>query len=181
MNMQLSLEDKELQKLLKVLGDDFDRDVRPPFREFAQYMRVTTDNTFQKLRHGGTYRGVSWDYFAPQYTRKTDGVTVPAWGGVPKIRGSGTVKGRLRASANVRVKAGDSIVQDSGTLRARAATVLQMSPTVLRLGPKGTPLKYARYQQKARPFLFFTKYDGKMLVDIAVKQLHKALSRKGLK
>lgn len=166
----ISLDDKKLRKLLdkvdEVLGDD----VRPIWREFAQYMRTVTDNTFKALRHGGTYRGVQWDYFADQYTRKS-GVTVPAWGGVPKVRGRGVVKGRKRASG-ARVSAGDSIVQDSMVLRGEAALVLTMSPGRLRMG---TNLSYAKHQARWRPFLFFTEKDAKEVVNIAVRRLQQAL------
>ena len=166
----LSIEDKELQKLLDKVEKTLGGDVRPIWREFAAYMRTVTDNTFKALRHGGTYRGVSWDYFAPQYTRKTDGVTVPAWGGVPKIVGTGTVQGRRRPSGkNVRVAAGDSVVQDSGVLRSRAALVTHMGKQKLQLAPQG--VKYAAAQNARRPFLFFTPKDAQQLIKIAVRKL----------
>lgn len=43
---------------------------------------------------GGYVRGQWWEGFADQYTRKTDGVTVPAWGGVPKVKLGYRVIGR---------------------------------------------------------------------------------------
>jgi hypothetical protein len=165
---KLSLESKELERLLDKVEKHLGGDVRPIWREFAQYMRVVTDNTFKRLRHGGTYRGVHWAYFAPQYTRKTDGVTVPAWGGVPKIVGTGTVKGRLRPSG-ARVSAGDSVVQDSGVLRSRAALVVHEGKQLLRLMPQG--VSYAKYQNRRRPFLFFTPKDAEQLIKIAVGKL----------
>ena len=168
----ITLEDKELRNLLDKVEDNLGGDARPVFREFAQYMRTVTDNTFKALRLGGTYRTVAWDYFAPQYTRKSDGVTVPAWGGVPKVRGSGVVKGRKRPS-NTRVKAGASVVQDLGTLRANAANVLQITKEKLALGPPN--LSYAAAQNEMRPFLFFTPPDATELVNIAVRRLQKAL------
>ena len=167
---KLSIEEKELQKLLDKVEGTLGGDVRPIWREFAAYMRVVTDNTFKALRHGGNYRGVRWDYFAPQYTRKTDGVTVPAWGGVPKLVGTGTVKGRLRPSG-ARVSAGDSVVQDSGVLRSRAALVVHEGKQLLRLMPQG--VSYAFYQERRRPFLFFTPKDAQSLIKIAVRQLSK--------
>ena len=169
--LTLTLEDEGLRKLLDLLEDKLGGDVRPIFREFAQYMRTQTDNTFSALRHGGTFRGVTWDYFAPQYKRKSDGVTVPAWGGVPKVRGSGKVKPRIRPSGQP-VRKGDSIVQDNETLRGRAALVLQMKPQLLELGPRG--LNYAAAQQSMRPFLFFTNKDANELVQIAIRRLQKA-------
>jgi len=169
---RFTLEDKKLKQLLDTVEENLGGDVRPVFREFAQYMRTVTDNTFKRLRFGGTYRGVSWDYFAPQYTRKTDGVTVPAWGGVSKVHGSGNVKGRKRASG-ARVKVGDSVVQDLGTLRANAALVLQMTKDRLILGNPN--LSYAAEQAEMRPFLFFTPKDAKELVNIALRRLQRGL------
>jgi len=62
------------------------RDLRPAWNSFHDYMMGETGMTFRALAHGGTYRGVTWKPFADQYTRNTDGVTVPAWGGVERIR-----------------------------------------------------------------------------------------------
>lgn len=154
--------DKGLRDALKRLGklpDGF----KAPFERFAQYMRVQTDNTFEHLRTGGVYRGVTWRYFAPQYTRKTDGVTVPAWGGVPKLRGNGLVLGRLRPSG-ARVANGDAIMQDTMTMRSRAALVVRMERYQARLGVQG--VNYASAQHKMRPFLFFTRKDAGVLTEI---------------
>ena len=147
-------------------------DPTPIFRRFAMYMRQRTDNTFSRLRRGGSYRGVHWDEFAPQYTRKTDGVTVPAWGGVPKVRGAGTVKGRMRPSG-VRLLAGDSLMQDTGTMRNRAALVMGLTRRSLILGPQG--VRYAAAQQARRPFLFFdVPADADRLEQFAVEHIERA-------
>ena len=56
------------------------------FRRFQNYMRTTTYDHFSALGQGGTHRGVTWAYFkSPVYVRKTDGVAVPPWGGVPRL------------------------------------------------------------------------------------------------
>ena len=157
----------ELQKR----GDGMQR----VFRVFHRYMGVMTDNTFEKNRLGGTWRGVTWKYFAPQYTRKVrvggkslrvlevrvwGGEIVPAWGGVKNVRGKGKVLGRLRPSGK-RVKKGDSIVQDTGTLRNNATLgVVHITKNKMRIG---TNINYAAAQQKMRPFLFFTKRDAAYL------------------
>lgn len=144
------------------------RNARPIWRRFAQYMRVRTDQTFKRLRTGGSFRGVTWDYFAPQYTRKTDGVQVPAWGGVPKLYGGGNVLGRLRPSG-ARLAYGDALMQDTGTLRTRAALVLSLRHDHLIMG---TNLKYAPRQQRLRRFLFFeTPRDVNQLLNIAKDHL----------
>jgi len=167
---KLRIDTKELQDVLDKVEESLGGDVKPVWREFAQYMRTVTDKTFRALRHGGTYRGVTWKYFAPQYRRKTDGVLVPAAGGVPKIHGKGQVKGRKRPSGK-RVKPGDSVMQDNNVLRPRAALVVRMSPKKLTLGPQG--VLYAGFQHRLRPFLFFTPKDAQEAVKIAVRRLHK--------
>lgn len=113
-------------------------------------MRVRVDSVFAKNRHGGRHRGISWDYFAPQYTRK-DGTVVPAWGGVPKVRGGGLVKGRLRPSGQ-RVRAGDSVGQDTNHLRRAAILARTITRTKLTMG---TNVEYAPEFSVLRPFLLF--------------------------
>lgn len=63
------------------------------------------DQLFQTKASGGSVRGVLWPSLAPQYTRK-DGTVVQAWGGVAKVRGKGTVKGRKRHGSAGRVAQG---------------------------------------------------------------------------
>lgn len=55
---------------------------------------IGLDWTLNAKATGGTVRGEQWDGFSDQYTRKTDGVTVPAWGGVPKVKLKYTSIGR---------------------------------------------------------------------------------------
>lgn len=167
----LSLEDRQLRAVLDKVEQTLGHDPTPIFREFAQYMRVVTDNTFRALRSGGTYRSVTWKPFAPQYTRKS-GVVVPAWGGVAKVHGSGVVLGRKRPSG-ARVDATSAIMQDLGALRARAANVLTIGKNRMTLGPQG--LSYAIHQQRLRPYLFFTEKDSKEVGNIAIRHLQKAL------
>lgn len=153
----------------------------PAWREFAQYMRVVTDRTFARLRHGGSYRGVTWKGFAPQYTRK-DGTVVPAWGGIPRVDGRGLVLGRKRPSGQ-RLKEGDSLMQDTGAMRGRAALVMRVTGTLLEMGPQG--MAYAAEQDRRRPFLFFeVRKDLPVLVKILAKHIQthaKAKSTAGLR
>ena len=155
-SMRVQVKDEAVLRALNKVEDRADH-LKPVFLRFAQYMRVETSKTFDALRTGGSYRGVRWRYFAPQYTRKTDGVTVPAWGGVPKLRGRGNVLGRKRPSGQ-RVAKGDAIMQDTGTMRSRAALVIHLKKHSGTLGPQG--VNYAAQQQAMRPFLFFAKADG---------------------
>ncbi len=156
----IKVDDHELRERMDQL-EAAGSDLRKIWRRFYQYMRVQTALTWRNLRTGGEFRGVTWKYFAPQYTRKTDGVTVQAWGGVPKIRGSGMVKGRIRrrslGGGMVRLAQGDALMDSTGTLKAQAAgSVFVMNSNRLRFG---TNLQYARRQAELRPFLFFTRND----------------------
>ena len=64
------------------------------FRRFENHMRTEMIDHFQALRNGGTNRGVTWAYFkSPVYVRKTDGVAVPPWGGVPRLAASREYQG----------------------------------------------------------------------------------------
>lgn len=136
-----------IRQVERIMGD-----ARPALREFQQSHRVVTHETARRLRRGGDYRGVHWDYFAPQYIRQ-DGGFVPAWGGVPRVDGKGLVQGRLRPSGQ-RVHQGDSVMQDTNTLVGRAAaSVFKLTGTRIRFGVN---LVYARAQFRMRPLLFFS-------------------------
>jgi len=100
----LTVDDAAVQKMLKGVGlAAFNPD--QAWAESAQYMRVRTSAMFQHNRSatsGGTYRGVAWKPFAPQYTRK-DGTVVPAWGGVPRVRAGYIQKGKHKGQRMQRV------------------------------------------------------------------------------
>lgn len=123
---------------------------------FAAYMMQQTGMTFRALSHGGTYRGVTWKPFAKQYTRKTDGVTVPAWGGVAKLRGQGVVQGRKRPSGQW-VTQTSNLMRDTGIMAAAAGSSWRFENQNHRIimSTEGPAKKYAPRQQALRPFLFF--------------------------
>lgn len=130
------------------------KDPRIPFARIHREMVVRISGPrglFEQLRTGGTHRGVTWNYFKAQYTRQSDGATVPAWGGVPKVRGRGMVKGRRRPSGR-RVSQGDAIMQDTMNLRRSALMAVRITPTRLVMG---TPVNYAAAVSKHHPFAFF--------------------------
>ena len=167
---KLEIHDRELRKQLGRL-DKASRNVQEPFRLFAQYMRVQTDEMFERNRSGGTHRGVTWAGPAPQYVR-SDGTVVPAWGGIPYARGEGTVKPRTRPSGQPFLE-GDALMQDTNTMRARAALAFFLGKRQLKMGPQG--VNYAAYQNAMRPFLFFNVPDDS---NTAVSMLQSYLRRK---
>lgn len=143
-------DDKDAQRLLSRIRDR-GSDWRPAARLFHREMILRTDSMFERLRRGGTYRGEYWRYFAIQYIRKTDGMVVPAWGGVPKIRGKGLVKGRKRHSG-ARIQEGDAVGQDTGHLRRSA---LQAVRLWLRQMTMGQNVNYDSAFSRIREFAFF--------------------------
>lgn len=62
-----------------------------PAAEFHRKFRLTTIEHFQRLKHGGSWRGVTWKYFSPNSI------------------------GRKRPSGKI-IEKGDSILQDTGRL-----------------------------------------------------------------
>ena len=148
-------------------------DLEPVYRAWHAYMISETDMMFEKAGgpgsavRGGEYRGVRWAPFSPQYIR-ADGTVVPAWGGVPKVRGKGRVKPRLRPSGKP-VTPASLLMQDTGRLRQRAATeVVEVTPATLVFG---TRLEYAPYQDALRPFLFVTDEDADLLAEMVAEYL----------
>jgi hypothetical protein len=132
------------------------------FTEVQAYMRSRISKQFTESSQGGLSRGVTWLYFADQYTRKTDGVTVPAWGGVPRLDGKGNVLGRKRHGAprgwrnktQKRVKFGDKVMQNT-----RALYNSLLSVSAIKNGGNTIWLysakRYETYQDRLRPYLFF--------------------------
>lgn len=129
-------------------------DLRPVFRNFQTYMLSQTVLTFKELRQGGSFRGVRWKWFAPQYKRR-DGTVIPAEGGVAKIRGKGLVKGKLRGGKKTdphRVQSSSSLLADTSEMRNAAVTIQRISKNRLVMD---TPVDYAARQHALRPFQFF--------------------------
>jgi hypothetical protein len=102
------------------------RDLRPVWATFRAYMARVTHDTFDALgKGGGTYRGVTWAPFADQYTRKTDGVVVPAWGGVPRLRfgiSTRTLKGGRKKFGVAQQLIGNELGAQDRTTRAFVPT-----------------------------------------------------------
>jgi len=129
-------------------------DLAPAFRDFQSYMQRQVTLMFNRIRQGGKFRGVSWEWFAPHYYR-ADGTAVPAEGGIPKVRGGGLVLGRLRPSGQ-RVSAGSSLMADTGSLKAKLLSRQSIGGTRFTMD---TPSGYAEFMQQLRPFQFFEKPD----------------------
>jgi len=123
---------------------------KPVLKTFGVYMINRSKETFRALGKGGTFRGVNWPPFADQYQRK-DGTIIPAQGGIPKIKGKGLVKGRLRPSGK-RVTASSQLLRDTGQLMASIGHGMKIDNKGLHIA---TAKNYGAAQQERRPFLFF--------------------------
>lgn len=130
------------------------------------YILGKTAQTFRRLRRGGRFRGVFWPPFEAQYERKTDGVVVPAWGGVHKVnfrrtkrgtiakRQSPFVQGRLRPSGR-RVTETSNLMRDTGRMAQAAGQTRLWRDRGRTLLMDTHNVDYAPEQQAMRPFLFF--------------------------
>lgn len=142
------------------------------FKRFRVYMLQQTGFTFRTLARGGTFRGVTWPWYAHQYTRVTDLVTVPAQGRVPKVRGKGTVKGKKRPSGQ-RITGRSNLMRDTGRLAAAAGMTLRFSASGKTM-ILGTNVSYAARQQALRPFLFFqVPQDAQILEQYVIEEIEK--------
>lgn len=133
-----------------------------PLKRFYVYLKTDVTKMFNILGKRGSnyYRGVSWKWFADQYTRK-DGTRVPAEGI------AGKVKGRKRMSGK-RIKTNDVVMSDSGILRKAALDSFWVSPFEL---TADTSLRYAKWQNAKRPFAFLNDNDLDRLRDNIVEWL----------
>jgi hypothetical protein len=145
----------------------------PFYVNFHAYMVSRILSMFRRLKRGGSYRGETWRWFAPQYRRK-DGTIIPAEGGVPYASGKGRVKGRLRGGGRSdadRVTASSSLMRHHGTMANSVLSRVKMRRSVMVMD---TPVKYAAYQHGIRPFQFFeTPADTKMASRLYLKYLNK--------
>ncbi len=149
---EIKVDTSQLDRIRR-LGDAA-KDGRKPLKDFFLWYKARLTVMFARCGKGttgGSDRGATWKGFANQYTRKTDGVTVPAWGGVEKLYGKGNVKGRKRTKG--RVTAGSRLMRDTDAMFGRSlARPSILTQTQMRVF--GTP-EYAKYQHAIRPWLFF--------------------------
>jgi len=154
------------------------KDLTPAWRSIMAYADRNAQQTFRVLRHGGTFRGVTWPWFAPQYTRKGghDGLgdrsTIPAEGGVRKVYGSGMVKGRKRPSGR-RITKSSNLMRDTGRLRGLAGPKNTSKWRITKTSLTGTiRAPMAKKLNKQRPFWFWeARRDGKYIRDTVSRHI----------
>ena len=137
--------------------------------------RLEHGNAMEAVKFGSgavVFRGEEvWPAAADQYTRKTDGATVPAWGGVQKLNGKGTVKGRKRPSG-AQVTSGSTMMADTARMRSGFLTPRFLN-NGFRIEFDGAAEGYGVYQNKRRHFAFFTSSD----VDKLIQRIRRMFTR----
>jgi hypothetical protein len=175
-DFELRVDDKRLRKDLRKIIAEASDGRKPLNALFTRFARVVRRQWAAVKATGGTFRGKRWPPFAPQYKRK-DGTVVPAWGGVPKVRGRGLVKGRRRPSGKRVTK--DSVqLQDTGTMRDSALSrPAILNREKLRIAVSGPANRYAEHVSRKRDWLRWTK-DDERFFQKAVRAYWAALLRR---
>ena len=167
--IRLTVLDTALRAKLKQIQKRAEAPIRL-FRRIWRDQRTKTQLMFSRLgRGGGRYRGEYWPPFVRLYIRKTTGQEIPAWGGVPKIRGEGVVKGRKRPSGQ-RITQSSLLMRDTGYLASAAASAFRIDRRGTR-ATIGTPVRYARRQNDLRRFMKWTREDRVLYRQWAAQEL----------
>jgi hypothetical protein len=115
--MGLQLDTKQLEagledfaKVLETFGRTAPTNPMVKWRAGYNVRQLRAWQSRPSVGRSGTVRGNPWHRLKPQYKRKTDGVTVPVWGGVPRLR-TGTVTRAGVASERFGEGAGRAVVK----------------------------------------------------------------------
>lgn len=178
----LGIDDADLRREMARFGVAAE-DGREPLKRFYLAIKPKWILQWNAVKaEGGMFRGAHWPWFANQYTRETDGVTVPAWGGVPRVargfakskkwtetqrrgvstgermaRTSGNVSGKLRPSGQ-RVTQASIQMRDTGELQKRLLPP-RADITQDRLMLGGDAPDHYEHLRETRPVLFWTQED----------------------
>lgn len=140
------------------------QDWRRPMASFRAYMVREVQTQILVAGQGatgGTARGATWEPYAPMYTRR-DGTVVPAWGGIPKVRGEGTVKGKKSGSGR-RISRGSRFFE-----HVKAGSLLSVhhrDDNSIIIGPTSG---FAAKQNSLRQYAFYTNKDVEKLERTAI-------------
>jgi len=127
---------------------------------------------FQALRSGGEARGVHWDPLKTDWYSRSDGVTVPIYGGVRWMNNPRRkVKGKLRSKnpeGKKRYTMNSALMQSTGMMRAALISDMRLTELGVSLG---TPVKYAAWQNALRPFMFISHEEGAEIASMIARKL----------
>ena len=198
--MSISVDLRDVNAALARLGSRA-TDGRRPLGRFYATFKAECLLALQKVRTpGGNYRGEEFPRLADQYTRKTDGVTVPAEGGVARLRrgfrkatvwasdittrktqrrGVSTGERMARVSGNVSGRlrgSGKRIAKNSPQMNDTGELLRRLFPqradiTRERLRLGADAPAHYRHLAKRRPILFFTPKDQVALNEEAQRYL----------
>lgn len=185
---EIIMDDAAVKRRMARVRDNADRPTKL-FLRIQTHQQSVSAEMFRKLKSGGSHRGVFWPWFKDQYTRKTDGVTVPAEGGVANIgqysyvqerrrenqKAAGLkvdrtskrrkVQGKRRPSGK-RVTKASNLMRDMGRMAAAVSSSRRLTNggnTVELV----TPVSYAARQNDMRPFAFFIEGDARLYLQWA--------------
>lgn len=169
----------QIQRVLDRLGAEV-ADGTKVLQQLDRITRADIQREMSKAKAtGGVVRGRKQKGFADQYTRKTDGVTVPAWGGVKKLHSPGNVKGRKRPSGK-RVKKTSILNQDTGAfaaaLLASRAQIVDKGRMLI-IGGKNLLPSYAEHILKLRPLLYWIPKDKRNYRRLTIDHIRAAVKR----
>lgn len=152
-------------------------DMYRPLARFYEGWKAERSLKWGQMRasRGGAYFGKRWAPMQDQYTRQTDGVTVPAWGGVTKLQGKGKVKAKKRPSGQ-RVSKNSVLMQDTGAMRnSWLGSRPHIDENVLSIGLGA--LEYTKHQEKRRRFAFWARNDERMLANEVQREVDEIVAR----
>lgn len=150
----------KIERALRQLGKDVEdgTDVLKQL-DRTKKARLTREMNNVRADRGGKIAGRRFKGMAPQYVRE-DGTVVPAWGGVERVDGKGTVKGRKRPSGQ-RVTRYSVVNKDTGAffsaLLAKQARII--AKNVLQIGGASNLPPHAPYLLALRDFIRWVSAD----------------------
>lgn len=190
MTAELRLDTKDLDRFLKKAGLKATDGTRPlTWLDRAVRLDMTREWNKARADGGGVVRGEKWDGLADQYTRKTDGATVPAWGGTKRIapgyradgtrmaRVTGNVKGKKASGAapgyasKVRITKRSVVMKGTGALQAAilSSPTQIVKKTLLRIGHTLPP--YGEFPMRLRRVLQWQPKDQATYKKLAIRHL----------
>lgn len=137
------------------------------------YMHSQITKQFSDLKHGGEARGVTWAPFKELWYTRSDGTEVSIFGGIKKANGQGKVKAKLRSKnpeGKKRYNRQSNLVRSTGMIFDALLSHFRVSPTLIEMN---TPVKYAGYQEKLRPWNFVTDQEADEITKMVARQFDK--------
>jgi hypothetical protein len=206
--MTVTIDASDLRADLRALGETL-KDVSPSMRRWGREdfipATIRTMRAVGVAARGGTDARLQaaglppWRPWAIQYRRKTDGVTVPAWGGVPKaatlthnapgrrkaknpkvFRGRELVLGRMRRRGQ-RAKTSDQMLEDTKQMvRGALGAPKAVTPNSITYEASAEYAGHATGAGGGRHWLFIAPQDEALLVKQIERQIDALIRARGM-